>query len=36
MLPPTLFGDITGDGGVTSADYLAVLQRLGTRLPPGH
>jgi hypothetical protein len=35
VVTPTMFGDITGDGKPTEADYLAVRQRIGTRLPPG-
>ena len=31
---PTIFGDINGEGVVTFADYIDVVERLGTRLPP--
>ena len=31
---PTVFGDINGDGVVNATDYMDVLERLHTRLPP--
>jgi Dockerin type I domain len=31
---PTIFGDIDGDGMVGQSDYLAVRQRINTKLPP--
>jgi len=34
VVPATIFGDITGDGKPSEADYLAVRQRIGTSLPP--
>ena len=34
IVSPTIFGDITGDGTPTAADYLAVRKRIGTTLPP--
>jgi hypothetical protein len=33
--PPSFFGQATGGDGVTAAGFLAVLERLGTTLPPG-
>jgi hypothetical protein len=32
--PPTIFGDINGDGKVDINDYNAVRARVGTTLPP--
>ena len=34
VVTATMFGDITGDGQPSEADYLAVRPRIGTTLPP--
>jgi hypothetical protein len=35
FIPPTIFGDMNGEGAVDALDVMDVIERRGTRLPSG-